>query len=84
MRAIEITEKKNNKKELSYKEIEYMINSYVKGKINDETMSDFVWSIYYNGLNIEETYFIHLFDDNHYQLMKSDYDFIILLREIKK
>ena len=58
MRAIEITEKKNKKKELSYQEIEYMINSYVKGKINDQTMSDFVWSIYYNGLSIEETYYL--------------------------
>ena len=35
-----------------------MVNSYVKGKINDNTMSDFVWSIYNNGLSIEETYYL--------------------------
>ena len=35
-----------------------MVNSYVKGKINDKTMSDFVWSVYYNGLDIEETYYL--------------------------
>ncbi len=58
MKAIDIIEKKKNNEKLEYKEIEYMVNSYVKGKINDKTMSDFVWQIYYNGLNIEETYFL--------------------------
>jgi len=58
MKAIEITEKKQNKEKLEYKEIEYMVNSYVKGKINDKTMSDFIWSIYNNGLSIEETYYL--------------------------
>jgi pyrimidine-nucleoside phosphorylase len=32
-----------------------MVNSYVKGKISDKTMSDFLWLIYNNGLTIEET-----------------------------
>ncbi len=58
MKAIDITQKKENKEKLSYAEIEYMVNSYVKGKINDKTMSDFVWSIYYNGLDIDETYYL--------------------------
>lgn len=58
MKAVEIIEKKNNKEELTYKEIEYMVNSYVKGKINDNTMSDFVWSIYNNTLSMEETYYL--------------------------
>ncbi len=58
MKAVEITEKKEKKEKLSYKEIEYMVNSYVKGKINDTTMSDFVWAIYHNGLSIEETYYL--------------------------
>ena len=35
MKAVEITEKVNNKQKLEYKEIEYMVNSYVKGRIND-------------------------------------------------
>ena len=58
MKAIDIIEKKEKKEKLEYKEIEYMVNSYVKGKINDNTMSDFVWSIYNNGLSIEETYYL--------------------------
>ena len=51
MKAVEITEKVNNKQKLEYKEIEYMVNSYVKGRINDETMSNFIWAIYNNGLS---------------------------------
>lgn len=58
MKVVEIIDKKNNKEELTYKEIEYMVNSYVKGKINDKTMSDFLFSIYNNDLSIEETYYL--------------------------
>lgn len=58
MKAIDITSKKNNDEKLSYEEIEYMVNSYVKEKISDDTMSDFIWSIYYHGLSLEETYFL--------------------------
>ena len=47
VKAIDIIEKKKNNSVLEYKEIEYMVNSYVKGKINDKTMSDFIWEIYY-------------------------------------
>ena len=55
MKALDIINKKNRKEKLSYDEIKYIVNSYVKGKINDHTMSEFLWSVYYNGLSIEET-----------------------------
>ena len=58
MRAIDITSKKINNEKLTYEEIEYMVNSYVKDKISDDTMADFVWSIYYNGLSLDETYYL--------------------------
>ncbi len=58
MKAIEITYKKNNKEKLSYEEIRYMVNSYVKNKISDQTMSEFLWAIYYNGLSMDETYYL--------------------------
>ena len=58
MKAIDITNKKNNEEKLSYEEIAYMVNSYVKDKISDETMADFIWSIYYKGLSLEETYYL--------------------------
>ena len=58
MRAIDIIEKKSRNERLEYKEIQYMVNSYVKGKINDKTMSDFIWLIYNNGLSMDETYYL--------------------------
>lgn len=58
MRAIDIIKKKQNKEELTYNEIEYMVNSYVKGRINDNTMGDFIWAIYYMGLSMDETYYL--------------------------
>ncbi len=58
MKAIDITSKKNRKEKLSYEEIKYMVNSYVKGKINDHTMSEFLWSVYYNGLSMDEIFYL--------------------------
>lgn len=58
MKAIDITSKKNNNEKLSYEEIKYMVNSYVKDKISDDTMANFIWSIYYNGLSLDETYYL--------------------------
>ena len=58
MRAIEIVYKKNVKEKLSYDEIKYMVNSYIKHKISDHTMSEFLWAIYYNGLSMDETYYL--------------------------
>ncbi len=55
MKAIDIIEKKQKNEILEYDEIQYMVNSYVKGKINDKTMSDFLWLIYNNGLTLDET-----------------------------
>ncbi len=55
MKAIDIIEKKQKNEILEYDEIKYMVNSYVKGKINDKTMSDFLWQIYNNGLTLNET-----------------------------
>ncbi len=58
MKAIEIICKKNLKEKLSYDEIKYMVNNYVKNKISDHTMSEFLWAIYYNGLSMDETYYL--------------------------
>lgn len=58
MKAIDITNKINNKEKLEYKEIEYMINSYVKNRISDETMSNFIWAIYNNGFSMDEIYYL--------------------------
>ena len=55
MKAIDVIFKKNNGEKLEYKEIAYMVNSYVKGRISDRTMSEFIWQIYNDGLSYEET-----------------------------
>lgn len=56
MNIEEIINKKNNKEELTKEEIAYMVNNYVDGKISDEEMTPFIWSIYNNGMTDEETY----------------------------
>ncbi|MGM9877442.1 MAG: thymidine phosphorylase [Bacilli bacterium] len=58
MRAIDIIKKKQNKEKLNYNEIEYMVNSYIKGKISDDTMGEFIFAIYHKGLSIDETYYL--------------------------
>ncbi len=55
MKAIDVIEKKQRNEILDYDDIKYMVNSYVKGKISDSTMSDFLWLIYNNGLTLKET-----------------------------
>lgn len=58
MKAVEIIEKKRKNKLLNYDEIAYMVNSYVKGKISDKTMSDFIWEIYYKSLSTRELQYL--------------------------
>lgn len=60
MKEKDIINRKSNNEQLSYKDIQYMVNSYIKGKISDKTMSEFLMLIYNNGLSYEET--CHLTD----------------------
>ncbi len=58
MKASKIILKKKNKEVLTYKEIEYMVNSYVKGKIDDKVMTEFIMLIYNDGFSKEETNYL--------------------------
>lgn len=58
MNVKEITIKKEEKKTLTYKEIEYVVNSYVGKMISDKEMSAFLMAVYNNGLSYKETYFL--------------------------
>ena len=58
MRIKDIIEKKVKGKELSYNEIEYVVNNFVDGKINDKNMTLFIKSIYNSGLNYKETLYL--------------------------
>lgn len=49
-----IVDKKNKKKELSYKELDMYFNAYLNDKINDEVMTKLLKAICKNGLNDKE------------------------------
>jgi len=55
MRVVDIIEKKRDGKELTCKEISFIINGYVTGEIPDYQMSALLMAIYFNGLNDSET-----------------------------
>lgn len=55
MDIISIIERKRDKKELSKEEIEYFINEYTKGKIEDYQAAALIMAIYLNGMNKRET-----------------------------
>ena len=54
MDSKDIIEKKIKNRTLDYKEIKYMVDNYVKGKISEKTMTLFVRAIYNNSLNFDE------------------------------
>lgn len=55
MNILEIIEKKRDRKELTKEEIEYFVNSYVKGKIEDYQAAALVMAIFLNGMTKQET-----------------------------
>jgi pyrimidine-nucleoside phosphorylase/thymidine phosphorylase len=55
MRAIDIIEKKKKGYELSFEELDYIVNGFTKGDIPDYQMSAFLMTIYFNSLTNEET-----------------------------
>ncbi len=55
MRMYDIIRKKRDGGELSEKEIQWVISSYVEGRIPDYQMSALCMAIYFRGMNLEET-----------------------------
>ncbi len=56
MNIVDIINKKRLKKMLSYDELSYAFNGYLKGDIEDYQMSALLMAITINGLSFEETY----------------------------
>ena len=54
MRAVDLIEKKRDKKELSKEEIKYLLNEYLEGKIPDYQMSSFLMATYFNDMTDSE------------------------------
>lgn len=58
MRAIDIIEKTQHKIELTEKEIQFLIDSYVKGKTPDYQISAWLMAVYFNSLTIKELHYL--------------------------
>ena len=58
MNIIDIIVKKKNKQELTYEEIEYFINAFMKNEIKDYQISSLLMAIVINGMTLEETSFL--------------------------
>ena len=56
MEILDIINKKENKEVLSYDEIKFAVDNYVKGIIPDYQMSSFLMAILLNGMTFEETF----------------------------
>lgn len=54
MRMYDIIEKKRDGEKLSYEEIKFWIDGYVKGEIPDYQVSSLLMAIYFKGLDDEE------------------------------
>lgn len=58
MRAYDIIYKKRNNEKLTKEEIDFIINGYNSSQIADYQMSAFLMSVYFSGLDDEETFFL--------------------------
>lgn len=58
MNFLDIIQKKKENKALSEEEIKFFIENYVKGEIPDYQVSAFLMAVYFNKLNLDETYYI--------------------------
>jgi len=58
MNPVQIIKKKRDNQRLSKAEIEYLINSYLNGDTADYQISAFLMSVFLNGMNDEETFFL--------------------------
>ena len=58
MNFLDIIQKKKENKALSEAEIKFFIENYVKGEIPDYQVSAFLMAVYFNKLNLDETYYL--------------------------
>lgn len=58
MNPVEIIKQKRNNSPLSKEKIKYFIEGYLKGEVTEYQMSAFLMSVYFNGMNEDETFFL--------------------------
>ena len=56
MNPVDIITKKKENKELNRDEIEYMVNGYINGDVENYQMSALLMAININGMTFDETY----------------------------
>ncbi len=54
MRTVDLIDKKKRGKNLSKKEIDFLLDGYIQGKVEDYQMSAFLMAVYFNGMSDEE------------------------------
>lgn len=54
MRAVDIIEKKRDKKEITNEEISFLLSSYLKGEVPDYQMAAFLMAVFFNGMTDSE------------------------------
>ncbi|MDQ3022150.1 MAG: thymidine phosphorylase [Bacteroidota bacterium] len=58
MNVVEIIKIKRNNFVLSKEHIKFIVEGYLKGEVTDYQMSAFLMSVYHNGMNEDETFFL--------------------------
>lgn len=58
MNPVEIIKQKRNNSPLSKEKIKFFIEGYLKGDITEYQMSAFLMSVYFNGMNDDETFYL--------------------------
>lgn len=54
MRTVDLIDKKKRGENLSKKEIDFLLDGYIQGKVEDYQMSAFLMAVYFNGMSDEE------------------------------
>jgi pyrimidine-nucleoside phosphorylase len=58
MNPVEIIKRKRNNSLLSREQIKYFIEGYLKGDVTEYQMSAFLMTVYFNGMNEDETFYL--------------------------
>ncbi|HMS33819.1 MAG TPA: thymidine phosphorylase [Ignavibacteria bacterium] len=58
MNPVEIIKRKRNNSQLSKEQIKYFIEGYLKGDVTEYQMSAFLMTVYFNGMNEDETFYL--------------------------
>lgn len=76
MLIYEIIDKKRQKQELSQQEIDFAVDGFVSGKIDEAEMASLLATITINGMNFQETYYLTKALQNSGETLVFDYEVV--------